>query len=62
MSKLETELDKLIQLIKPAERPPFDWYVPWQDHMMHRQPLTLRAAGMNPLVEGPGFPDEAKED
>jgi hypothetical protein len=30
MSKLEADLDRLIQLIKPTELPRFDWYAPWQ--------------------------------
>ena len=32
MKTLETDLNKLIELIKPV---PFDWYSPWQD-MYHR--------------------------
>ena len=40
MRKLETDLDKLIELIKPV-KPRFDWYVPWQDPV-RSVPLTLR--------------------
>jgi hypothetical protein len=29
MTSLEADLDKLIELIKPTEQVPFDWYVPW---------------------------------
>jgi hypothetical protein len=43
MSKLETELDKLIELIKPVKQVPFDWYTPWQSY--HRStPLAAHAA------------------
>jgi hypothetical protein len=43
MSKLETELDKLINLIKPVKQVPFDWYMPWQSY--HRStPLAARVA------------------
>jgi hypothetical protein len=38
MGALETELDRLIELIKPV---PFDWYVPWQD-MYSGTALALR--------------------
>jgi hypothetical protein len=31
MRELETELDKLIKLIKPVKQVPFDWYAPWQN-------------------------------
>jgi hypothetical protein len=37
MKKLEADLDKLIELIKPV---PFDWYMPWQGPVTI--PLTLR--------------------
>ena len=32
MTSLETDLDKLIGLIKPVKQVPFDWYVPWQSY------------------------------
>jgi len=38
MSKLETELGRLIELIKPV---PFDWYTPWQSTFANT-PLPLR--------------------
>ena len=41
MTTLETDLDKLIDLIKPAKLPPFDWYTPWQS-TYRNTPLTLR--------------------
>jgi hypothetical protein len=56
MTALEADLDRLIQLIKPAEVPNFGWYVP-QSNMMYRQtPLPLRVAASNALVEVPWFP------
>jgi hypothetical protein len=56
MSALETELDKLIELIKPV---PFgwhiqqDWDVPLQLTMTRDTPLALRIAKMNEVVEVP---------
>jgi hypothetical protein len=55
MTALETELDKLIELIKPA---PLGWYVPdwdvpWQREMYRGTPLALRIAAMNEQVEVP---------
>jgi hypothetical protein len=49
MGALETELDRLIELIKPV---PFDWYVPWQE-MYSGTPLALRvgAAASTPNRE-----------
>jgi hypothetical protein len=41
MTTLEADLDKLIDLIKPAKLPPFDWYTPWQS-TYRNTPLTLR--------------------
>jgi len=41
MKTLETELDKLIEPIKPTELPRFDWYVPWQSTYQNTPP-TLR--------------------
>src|SRR6516225_3555143 len=38
MSKLETELGRLIELIKPV---PFDWYTPWHSTFANT-PLPLR--------------------
>jgi hypothetical protein len=38
MSKLETELGRLIELIKPV---PFDWYTPWESTFANT-PLPLR--------------------
>jgi len=38
MSKLETELGTLIELIKPV---PFDWYTPWHSTFANT-PLPLR--------------------
>jgi hypothetical protein len=38
MSALESQLDRLIQLIKPTEIP-LDWFVPWQ-HVYHRSSLA----------------------
>jgi hypothetical protein len=56
MRRLEAELDKVIQLIKPAEVPPFGWYVPLSAPMYRQTPLALRVAAMNALVEPPWFP------
>lgn len=56
MTSLETDLDKLIQLIKPAEVPNFGWYVPLSDMMYRQSPLPMRVAAMNALVEVPWFP------
>jgi len=56
MTRLEAELDKLIQLIKPAEVPNFGWYAPLSEPMYRQTPLTLRVAAMNALVEVPWSP------
>jgi hypothetical protein len=56
MTALEADLDKLIQLIKPADVPNFGWYVPWTDMMYRGTPLPLRAAASNALVDVPWFP------
>ncbi len=39
MRKLEADLSKLIELIKPV---PFDWYMPWQNNVVPTIPSTLR--------------------
>jgi hypothetical protein len=56
MSRLEANLDKLIQLIKPTEVPNFGWYVPLSEPMYRQPSLPLRVAAMNALVEVPWFP------
>jgi hypothetical protein len=50
MSALETELDRLIEIIKSVEQVPFGWYNPWQDpyyrSISAATPLAARAAAL----------------
>jgi hypothetical protein len=50
MSKLETDLDKLILLIKPAL--PFGWFVPWQD-VYHRSSSAAALTATTEVIQPP---------
>jgi hypothetical protein len=46
MREVETELDKLIELIKPVKPVGFQWYRPWQDTYHPSTPLAAHAAAL----------------
>ena len=46
MTSLVADLDKLIELIKPTQQVPFDWYVPWQSYRASTH-LSLAAQTAN---------------
>jgi hypothetical protein len=58
MSGLEADLDKLIQLLKPAKVPPFDWFSQFPDVIHRYRNVALLSTPPSDWVPRPPDPEE----